>query len=77
MATKAPPRSHVDPDCIYTLEGFRRVTGLAQTRMREARLQGLDIPRLTVGKRVFIRGRDAIEYIEKLAELSARNKANA
>jgi hypothetical protein len=37
--------------------------------MREARLQGVVPRQLKVGKRIFIRGADAIEYIERLAEL--------
>ena len=56
MPAQAPERSHIDPDCLYTLKGFQRVSGISSTRMREARLQGLHPPKLTVGKRVFIRG---------------------
>jgi hypothetical protein len=35
--------------------------------MREARRAGIDLPRLTVGRRVFVRGADAIAYLERLA----------
>jgi hypothetical protein len=62
-------RSFIDPDRLYTLTGFRVASGIAQTRMREARLQGVVPRQLKVGKRIFIRGADAIEYIERLAEL--------
>jgi hypothetical protein len=38
--------------------------------MREARLQGVVPVTLRVGKRVFIRGADAIAYVEALASLT-------
>jgi hypothetical protein len=69
MTAKTAERSYLDPDRLYTLAGFRVASGIAQTRMREARLQGVIPRQLRVGKRIFIRGRDAIEYIERLAEL--------
>lgn len=69
MSPKTAERSYIDADRLYTLAGFRIASGIAATRMREARLQGVHPVTLEVGRRVFIRGRDAIEYIERLAEL--------
>ena len=69
--TKVSERSFLDPNRLYTLAGFRIASGIAQTRMREARLQGIVPRQLKVGKRIFIRGADAIEFIERLAELRA------
>ena len=70
MATAAKrPASYIDPDRLYALAGFQQCAGIASTRMREARLQGVVPVTLRVGKRVFIRGTDAIEYVEKLASL--------
>jgi hypothetical protein len=63
------PASYIDPDRLYALKGFQEAAGIAATRMREARLQGVVPTTLRVGKRVFIRGRDAIEYVERLAQL--------
>jgi hypothetical protein len=72
MATTAKrPATFIDPERLYALRGFQEAAGIAATRMREARLQGLTPTTLRVGKRVFIRGKDAIEYIEALAHLSA------
>ncbi len=71
MSTKISERSYIDPDRLYTLAGFRIASGIAQTRMREARLQGIVPQQLKVGKRIFIRGVDAIEFIERLATLGA------
>ena len=70
MATSTKrPASYIDPDRLYALRGFQEAAGIAATRMREARLQGVVPATLKVGKRVFIRGRDAIEYVERLAAL--------
>lgn len=69
MSTKVAERSFLCPDRLYTLAGFRVASGIAQTRMREARLQGVVPSQLKVGKRIFIRGRDAIQYVERLAAL--------
>ena len=62
--------SFIDPGCLYTLRGFQAASGISSTRMRSARLQGIVCPMLEVGKRKFIRGADAIAYIERLAELA-------
>lgn len=59
------------PDALYTRDGFVRVSGISKTRLREAKLQGIEPEWLRVGKRMFVHGRDAIAFIEKLAELSA------
>jgi hypothetical protein len=70
MATtsKRPP-SFIDPERLYTLRGFQECSGIAATRIREARLQGVPLPTIKVGKRVFVRGADGIAYIERLATL--------
>lgn len=68
-STAAPTRSFIDPHRLYTLRGFQIESGVSATRMREGRLQGLHPNLLIVGKRKFLRGVDAIQYIEKLAAL--------
>jgi hypothetical protein len=65
-ASKEP--SYIAPERLYSLAGFRAASGVSETRMREARMQGIEIPMLVVGKRKFIRGVDAISFIERLAE---------
>jgi hypothetical protein len=64
--------SYIAPERLYTLAGFKEASGISQTRMREARMRGVEPVVLRVGKRCFIRGLDAITYIESLASLSAK-----
>ncbi|MAT71191.1 MAG: hypothetical protein CMJ58_16895 [Planctomycetaceae bacterium] len=59
----------IDPGRLYTLKGFYAASGISSTRMREARLKGVICPMLQVGRRKFIRGADAIAYIERLAAM--------
>jgi len=76
MATSTrTPSSYIAPERLYSLPGFMRCSGIAKYRIREARLQGLKLPVVPVGKRHFVRGADGIEFILKLAELTARSKA--
>jgi hypothetical protein len=69
VTTKAP--SYIAPERLYSLKGFQAAAGVSSTRMREARKVGVVLPSLEVGRRKFIRGSDAISYLEKLAELDA------
>lgn len=65
---KASP-SYIDPGRLYTLRGFREASGVSHSRIFTARRQGVALPCLTVGRRKFVRGADAIAYIERLAAL--------
>lgn len=62
--------SFIAPERLYTLAGFHEASGISKTRMRQARQQDVTPVVLRVGRRQFIRGSDAIAYIERLAELS-------
>jgi hypothetical protein len=64
--TKEP--SFIAPELLYSLRGFQSASGVNATRIREARKRGIELPSLIVGKRKFIRGVDAIAFIERLAE---------
>ncbi|GEM_PF-6211575 len=66
--TKRPP-TFIDPDRLYSLRGFQEASGISATRMREARLQGVVPNFLSVGRRKFLMGRHAIDYLELLAKL--------
>ena len=70
-AAKRPP-SYIDPHRFYALRGFQVDSGVTPTRMREARLQGVTPNTLKIGKRIFIRGADAIAYLEALASLNQK-----
>lgn len=69
MATATKRPREIAPERLYPLRAFQEAAGIAPTRMREARLQGLHLPTLNVGKRKFVRGVDGIDYIERLAAL--------
>ena len=68
-ATARPDRSFIDPHRLYTLKGFQQDAGISPSRIREARQNGVDLPRLKVGRRMFVKGTDGISYIERLAQL--------
>jgi hypothetical protein len=57
----------IAPERLYTLRGFHDASGISETRIREAQRRGIGLPTLSVGRRKFVRGCDAIEYIERLA----------
>ena len=59
----------IDPEVLYTLNGFVRSSGISKTRMREARAAGVVLDTLPVGKSRFVKGVAGISYIERLAEL--------
>ena len=66
--TKAP--SFIAPERLYSLKGFQAAAGVSATRIREARKAGIMLPTLEVGRRKFVRGSDAISYLERLAMLT-------
>ena len=63
-------KREIAPERLYPLRAFQEASGIAPTRMREARLQGVYLETVNVGKRKFVRGCDGISYIEALSELS-------
>jgi hypothetical protein len=73
--TTRPPSSYIAPERLYSLVGFMQCSGVAKSRIREARLRGLVLTVIKTGKRHFVRGADGIEFIEKLAELDAQARA--
>lgn len=66
--TKAP--SFIAPERLYSLKGFQAAAGVSSTRMREARRVGIVLPTIEVGRRKFVRGSDAIDYIVALATIN-------
>ena len=55
----------IDKDSVYTLEEFRRRTGMGQFAYKTAKNQGLRIVR-TAG-RVFVRGADFYDYLDRIS----------
>jgi hypothetical protein len=68
MAARPPEPSFIDPNRLYTRRGFIVASGLSETRIREAKRRGIELPWLLCGKRKFVRGVDAIAFIERLAQ---------
>jgi hypothetical protein len=71
-----PLPSFIDPTFLYTWKGFQIASGISSTRIHQARRAGIVLPTLEVGRRKFVRGRDAIEYIERLAAQTAAGDSN-
>jgi hypothetical protein len=67
MNKKQPP-SYIAPERLYSLKGFMAASGINATRICHARRRGIHLPCVQVGKRKFIRGADAIAFIERLAD---------
>jgi hypothetical protein len=67
LATTEKP-SFIDPRRLYSLRKFVADSGISLTRIRRASHDGIDLRKVRVGKRVFVRGCDGIEFIERLAE---------
>lgn len=65
ISTRAPSAIH--PDSLYSRRGFIIASGISETRLREARMAGLEPRKLWVGKRCYFRGSDIIGFIELLA----------
>ncbi len=67
VSTRVP--TFIAPERLYALKGFIAASGVSATRRREASQRGIVLLTIEVGRRKFVRGHDAIEYIEKLAQL--------
>ena len=58
-------------DALYSRRGFIAASGVSETRIREGSQRGIKLPWIVCGKRKFIRGSDAIWFIEQLATMGA------
>lgn len=76
MVATASQTSYLDPERLYSLSGFISETGISQSRLYEARKFDIEPEKLNVGRRVFIRGRDGIAFIEKLSKHEAKLAAH-
>lgn len=65
--TKRPLQ--IAPERIYPRRAFQEASSIAITRIREARLQGVDLPTIDVGKRTFALGSVVIQFISRLSQL--------
>ena len=58
---------YIAPGFLYPLRSFQTLAGISATRIREARCRGIHLRTLNVGRRKFVRGTEAIDFIERLA----------
>lgn len=72
-----PETSFIAPERLYTLQGFVDASGIARARIYHARRVGVNLPTVDVGRRKFVRGGDAIAFIEALAGLDRKAKEKA
>ena len=71
LATTDRP-TFIAADRLYSLRQFVTDSGISLTRIRQAAHRGTELPKVKAGKRVFVRGRDGIAFIEQLAEMERR-----
>jgi hypothetical protein len=64
--TTASP-SFIDSSRLYSLARFIRDSGLSYTRIQLAKRDGIELKMVACGRRKFVRGRDGIDFIERLA----------
>ena len=66
-----PCPAGLQPGYLYTLRGFKDAAGVGNSLIRRARIAGIALPTLTVGRRKFIEGKDAIQFLKSVAKLSS------
>ncbi|QGQ25370.1 hypothetical protein F1728_22970 [Gimesia benthica] len=69
QTSKAVPVGEIEPDKLYSLEAFKKASGLKDWALRSARKGGLKMHQ--AGNRKFVKGSDFIEYLESLGSKTA------
>ncbi len=60
----------IDPTTLYCLREFYRVAGIGRGTVERAADLGIILPKLKVGRRVYIDGQQGIQFLKALARLS-------
>lgn len=63
------PVGEIEPDKLYSLEAFKKASGLKDWALRSARKAGLKMHQ--AGNRKFVKGQDFIDYLESLGSTTA------
>lgn len=74
LGRRKKPRRPVAPifaDALYPIAAFDAAAGISIQKRRWARRQGLPLPTIRVGQRVYVRGADGISWLVALAELAS------
>ena len=69
--TRPAPPSLILPDALYSLHQFKLASGLGDSSIAKARAKGVELRTLRVGRVKYVRGSDAIEFIESAADDAA------
>ena len=56
---------------LYTMKGFQAAAGVGHSLIRRARDAGIPLPAIRVGRRKFIKGDAAIQYLEAISRLDS------
>lgn len=73
---KSSKSSFLAPERLYSLSGFIRSSGISYRRISDAKKMGIDFSSFSfkVGRRRYVHGTDAIEFVRSLAEQTDREK---
>ncbi len=67
--TRPEPPTLILRDAIYSLAEFKKASGLGSTSIANAKERGVELKTYRVGRLKFVRGADAITFIESAAVL--------
>ncbi len=75
VTASAGKPSQIQPEILYSLPGFIEASGLSYSRIRKAAKDyAVELPSIKVGRRAFVLGSMGIEYIQKLAHETTKEK---
>ena len=68
---KQPASGIILPDALYRRSAALSALGLGGATIRRARRAGIELATLQVGQQLLARGRDVIDFVERLAAADA------
>lgn len=68
VTAHAADTSRIDPQSLYTRPGFIKASGFAAARIAQLAAEGVRPSWLKVGRRHYIEGSEAIEFIKAAAK---------
>ena len=67
--------TYLDPDRLYSLSYFVKASGLSTTRLKKAKAKGIEPRVISCGRRKFVFGADAIDFVRRLSEHYAQKQS--
>jgi hypothetical protein len=77
VLARASNPTTIDPDLLYSLPAFIEAVGISHGKLRDYAKQGFELPTFAVGRRKYIKGATAIEYLERLSAAQTANEGGA